>query len=216
MNKVIVRRKKVAKSQTKRGASSPVSRTGTIRFKGETLNLRALSWKEDKDILAMFGLDALQNKIMFYESRIVDKREKAAKETLEKALEAVYIEFIKVSDEAGYYKCMKTIDKPLEWFDTLTLEEFNTLKVKVANWLMYVEIDELYMEGYREAILFFGSRKPDETYTGKEVADELRKLEGELLALKKKPQTCDSALRCVRLQDAMAAISTPAPPGVGT
>jgi len=189
-------------------------RTGFIDFKGEHIPIHALSYQDDHYIAHEYQLDKLDAELRFYQDR---GRDTTLSTDAKAGVDAKIIELMwkinEATNGAAYWKVFKCLDRPKEWFDKLSGAELDALTVEVALWLMYIDIDEIYMEMYKEILLRFGYNQPKENFTGEQVSKIMKGLEEEYLSLKKKPKCLDTVLRSVKAETVRAVTKSSARDG---
>jgi len=187
-------------------------RTGIIEFTPtggatEYLPVKALSWRLEENINNHYKVNELGIKIELYDKEILACTDPEKKVQLQERRMELTAKFYDASEWATSEKTMHMIDRPDDWFDTLTKEDMDDLKRKVMFWNMRVDVDELGFEILQHLYYFFSRSKGKATFTGEQVADEIEKLKFEYLSLKKKPKSLDTVLRTAKQQIAEDALT---------
>jgi len=183
-------------------------RTGFLPFGEEQLRITALSHKREKEINDEFAIADWQNAKEHYIERLGDKKVPMdMRVIMENKLTDASLTLFTSADMAGDKKLREMINKPEDWFESLSSAEIYNLKMKAMAWLMYVDINELYLELFNEAVFHFFNTKGKSTMTGDEVAEYLKELELQYITLKKNPKCLGSALQDAQAKRVTAAYS---------
>jgi len=195
-----MKKKKLKVKKAKHQTENLGLRTGFLQFGEEQLRITALSHKREKEINDEFAIADWQNAKEHYIERLADKKVPMdMRIIMENKLTDASLTLFTCADMAGDKKLREMIDKPEEWFETLSSSEIYSLKMKAMAWLMYVDINELYLELFNEAVFHFFNTKGKSNMTGEDVGEYLKDLELQYISLKKNPKCLGSAL-----QDAQA------------
>lgn len=190
------RHKKIKKKSMKIDFDTDGRRRGIIMFRGKRVRLIGLTGDEEEAINEEYNIDRTNNKILHYQTRLLEPGlADNMKILMEDVLAELYTDLYTNAEKAATDKVKRMAQRSDEWFGRLTLHERNALKLKVMTWLMFVDLDDLYMEIFKEATDFFKYSKSKSTFTGEEIGQQLEQLEQDYLSLKKKPKCLDTALR---------------------
>jgi hypothetical protein len=182
-------------------------RTGTIPFKGEELTVVGLPGGVVQAVNSQYRIDELNIKLAFYTERLNNaKTTDSLKLELMRIISETQMEINKNANIAFRVIMRKQIQKPPEWFGTLSMEDTNALITKLRFWNLFIDVDELYQEIYRHALYTFQNSKASKSMTGLEAAEYMMKIEEEYVTLKKKSKCLYSALLAANMETAETVI----------
>lgn len=149
-------------------------------FAGEEIIIKSMTKGTEDRLIEehkILGLNQMNN--YYYAKVMAAEEDKSVSEAEVGKLEAYYFEAYARLEAAGF-KCGKgicrdTVQKPKEWFEDLSREEWSLLMVTVRAKLDRIPIKQMYMEYSHDMIQYFRVNKGNSKFTGKEIAKIMEK-----------------------------------------